>query len=216
MRYWDLGLIAGSAVLLMGWILGRISKDLPRQIRTLNSLRLFLALLPLSAYTGVFFLYELSLLFGKPIRPSTGRLILLISAQGLALFFLICAVFVGLTLFHSLWRRIEEALRSRQLRDNAGALLHIQLSMGQSKAGLLANVILLALMPVPLILLRFERKLVAYFPAEVDAQLGTLLYILALLMLATALYGLRRHYVLWIRERELYLQVASGLADPRP
>lgn len=209
-------MIAGSAVLLMGWILGRISKDLPRQIRTLNGLRVFLALLPLSAYSGVFFIYELSLLFGKPIKSSTGRLILLISAQGLALFFLICAVFVGLTLLHSLWRRIEVSLRSRQLRDNAGALLHIQLSMGQFKAGLLANIILLVLMPVPLFLLRFERKLVAYFPTEVDSQLGTLLYVLALLMLATSLYGLRRHYELWVRERELYLQVASGLAEPQP
>ena len=204
MRYWDLGLIAASAALLVGWLLGRIRTDLSGQIRTLNGIRTFMALLPLSVYTVVFFLYELSLLLGKPLRVTTGRLTVAISILGLSLLFLVCAVFVGLTLLHTLWIRIEQALRGRQVREGAGALLRMQISLGECKRGLLANLILMMMMPVPLCLLRFRRQLSVYFPMQVGWQSGTPFYILAMLMLATALYGLRRHYDLWLREQNLY------------
>ncbi|MBI4455370.1 MAG: hypothetical protein HY644_05660 [Acidobacteria bacterium] len=208
MRYWDLGLIAASSALLMGWLLGRIKNDLPHQIRALNGIRLFLAVLPLSLYTVVLFMYQLSFLFGKPLKATTGQITILISILGLSSLLLICAVFVGLTLLHALWTHIEQALRSRQLRESTDAVLRMQISLGQSKAGLLANVILLALLPIPLMLLRFRRQLFTYFPREVDWQNGTWFYILTMLILATALYGLRRHYELWVKERELYRRLS--------
>ena len=209
MRVWDLALITGSAVILMAWLLGRLRMDLFSQIRLLNIVRVFLAVLPLSLYTVIFFLHELSLQLGKPLAATTGTPTILISILGISLLFLICALFVGLTLLHELWPRIEKALRSRQMRDGTtAALLRLQISLGQSKAGLLANLILLALMPIPILLLHFHRTLFAHFPRQVDWQSGTWFYILTMLMLPTALYGLKRHYELWLRERELYRKLS--------
>jgi hypothetical protein len=209
MKFRDWALIAMSAVLMMAWLLGRIKKDLPNQIRTFNGIRVFLAALPLSLYIVVFFLYELSSLLGEPLKLTARKLIVLNSILGFSSLFLICAVFIGLTLRQALWARIEHGLRSVQLRGDTGAVLRMQISLGQSKAGLLANLTLLALMPIPLFLLRFKRQLFAHFPGQVNWQAGTSFYILTMLMLATALYGLRRNYELWIREKELYKQVAG-------
>lgn len=212
MRYWDLGLIAASSALLIGWLVGRIKKDLTHQIRALNTLRVLLAVLPLSLYTVVFFLHGLSLQFGKPLRASAGRLTILISVLGISLLLLICAAFVALTLLHALWARIERALSSRQLRETTGALLRMQISLGQSKAGLAANLSLLVLLPIPLWLARFKHQLFLNFPEAVNWQDNSCFYVLTLLMLATALYGLRRHYELWVKERELYRRLSQLLA----
>ena len=203
-HYWDLGLIAASGALLIVWLLGRLRADLSGQIRTVNGIRTFIALLPLSLYAVVFFMYHLSHLLGKPLWAIAGILTITISILGLLLLFLICALFLGLMLLHVLRARIEPALRSRQIRAGTQALLRLQISIGECKAGLLANLILLMMMPVPLFLLRFRRQLFDYFPTQVGWQSGAPFYILAGLMLATALYGLRRHYYLWLREMELY------------
>ena len=208
MKFRDWALIAISAVLVMVWLLSRIQKDLTVQIRTLNGVRVFIAALPLSLYSVVFFLHELSSMLGEPVRVTTRKLTTLIIVFGLCSLFLICAAFIGLTLRQALWARIEHGLRSRNLRGDAGAMLHMQISLGQSKAGLLANLTLLALMPIPLFLLRFKRQLFAHFPNQVYWQAGTWFYVLTMLMLATALYGLRRHYDLWMRERELYRKLS--------
>ncbi len=208
MKFRDWALIAMSGVLVVVWLLGRMKKDLSDQIRTLNSIGVFIAALPLSLYSVVFFLHELSSMLGEPVKVTARKLIMLISIFGFSSLFLICAAFIGLTLRQALWARIEYGLRSRRLRGDAGAVLHMQISLGQSKAGLLANLTLLALMPIPLFLLRFKRQLFAHFPHQVDWQAGTWFYILTMLMLATALYGLRRHYDLWMRERELYRKLS--------
>jgi hypothetical protein len=208
MRYWDLGLIAASAALLIGWLIGQIREDLPHQIVALNRIRLFLAVLPLSLYTVVFFLLALSAQFGKPLQATASKLTLLISAMGFALLLLVCAAFIGLTLLHTLWTHIENALSSRHLRESAGALLRMQISLGQSRAGLLANLSLLALMPLPLWLAKFRYRLFLNFPQVVQWQSSAYFYILTLLMLLTALYGLRRHYELWVKERELYRRLS--------